>query len=442
MNVEVNKILPIIKGHKSGRPIGITSVCSSNEYVIKASMLDAKKYNKILLIESTSNQVDQFGGYTGMTPKNFRDFVFRIAASLDFAPSNLILGGDHLGPNVWQKETSVYAMKNAKDQIAAYVKAGYSKIHLDASMKCADDGDPDKPLEPGIIADRASQLCKTAEESFQNSNKEFLQPVYVIGTDVPPPGGAKEEGESLKVTTSLEVEETINLTKQAFLKNGLQDAWNRVVAVVVQPGVEFGDKKVFDYSRNKAVELKNKIEKESNFVYEAHSTDYQLKELLRQMVEDHFAILKVGPWLTFAFREALFSLNLIEKEILSNKKNATLSDLTNVVELRMKQNPKYWEKYYQDNNEDELRFQRKYSLSDRIRYYWNDEIVSNSFTKLLNNLSECDIPITLISQFLPDAYEAVRNGEIKNTSHDLIINKISNVLSNYNYATMGDDYRK
>jgi D-tagatose-1,6-bisphosphate aldolase subunit GatZ/KbaZ len=439
MIVAENKILSVIKEHKSGKPVGITSVCSSNEYVIKAAILNAKKYNKILLVESTSNQVDQFGGYTGMTPKNFRDFVLGIAASLDFVPNNLILGGDHLGPNVWQKETSARAMENAKDQIAAYINAGYSKIHLDASMKCADDGNPDKPLEPRIIAERASLLCKIAEESYQITSKEIEQPVYVIGTDVPPPGGAKEESNSIRVTTPQEIEETINLTKQSFLKNGLEDAWNRVIAVVVQPGVEFGDKKIFNYRRSEVLKLKKKIETENNLVYEAHSTDYQLKESLRQMVEDHFAILKVGPWLTFAFREALFVLDLVERELLSNKKNVTLSDLTNVIETRMKQNPRYWEKYYKENDEDEIRFQRKYSLSDRIRYYWNDEVVNNSLTKLLNNLSVCDIPVTLISQFLPEAYEAVRNGEIKNTPDSLIINRISKVLSNYNYATMGDN---
>ena len=62
--------------------------------------------------------------------------------------------------------------------------------------------------------------------------------------------------------------------------------------------------------------LKKTIEKYDQFVYEAHSTDYQRKETLRQMVKDHFVILKVGPALTFAMREALFSLDFIEKELL------------------------------------------------------------------------------------------------------------------------------
>ena len=113
-----NKILQLVSKHKSGKAIGLTSVCSANLYVIKAAILNAKKYNQILLIESTSNQVDQFGGYTGITPHQFRTLVFNLANDLAFPIENLILGGDHLGPNRWQNENSNSAMQKAKDQMA------------------------------------------------------------------------------------------------------------------------------------------------------------------------------------------------------------------------------------------------------------------------------------------------------------------------------------
>ncbi len=238
-----NKILSILKMHKAGDLIGITSICSVNEYVIKAAILNAKKYSKILLIESTSNQVDQFGGYTGMIPIKFRELVYSIAKSLEFPAGNIVLGGDHLGPNVWSNQAANYAMENAKEQIKSYVNAGYTKIHLDTSMKCDDDGDPDSPLNPSTVAERAAVLCKTAEEEIRKRTDKIELPVYVIGTDVPLPGGAKGESNSIEITTPEKVEETINLTRQAFLNYGLEDAWNRVVAVVVQPGVEFGDQK-------------------------------------------------------------------------------------------------------------------------------------------------------------------------------------------------------
>ncbi len=431
-----NKILSIIKRHKSGESIGITSICSVNEYVIKAAILNAKKYSKILLIESTSNQVDQFGGYTGMTPNNFKELVFRIANSSEFPISNIVFGGDHLGPNVWSNQASYFAMENAKEQIKYYVNAGFTKIHLDTSMKCADDGDLNFPLNSSIVAERAAVLCKTAEEEIEQRNENELL-VYVIGTDVPPPGGAKKESESIEVTTPEKVEETISLTKQAFLKYGLEDGWKRVIAVVVQPGVEFGDMDIFDYDRIKAVGLKKKIETKNNLVFEAHSTDFQNQESLRQMVEDHFAVLKVGPWLTYAFREAAFALEMIEKELFSNRKDIILSSLTKVLEFEMKQNPKHWEKFYHEDNEEKLSLKRKYSLSDRIRYYWNNKQVKESFVRLLLNLSKQEIPITLLSQFLPESFEDIRKDEIKNTPEDLIINRISKVLDKYNYATMG-----
>jgi D-tagatose-1,6-bisphosphate aldolase subunit GatZ/KbaZ len=165
-----NKIQEIVNNHKSGSSTGITSVCSSNFYVIKAAIVNAKKNNRPVLIESTSNQVDQYGGYMGITPSQFIELVFKIADSLNFPREGVILGGDHLGPNRWQNEKSDSAMKKAKDQISAYVSAGYNKIHLDATMNCADDGYQDNPLSPSVIAERTALLCKAAEEAFEKSN--------------------------------------------------------------------------------------------------------------------------------------------------------------------------------------------------------------------------------------------------------------------------------
>ncbi len=109
-----------------------------------------------MLIEATSNQVNQFGGYTGMTPADFREFVFTIADKVGFARERIILGGDHLGPNCWQQENADAAMEKSVELVKEYVRAGFSKIHLDASMSCA--GDP-IPLAPETVAERAAVLC-------------------------------------------------------------------------------------------------------------------------------------------------------------------------------------------------------------------------------------------------------------------------------------------
>lgn len=429
-----NEILKIINDNKSGIPVGITSVCSANTYVIKSALLNGKKYNQKVLIESTSNQVDQYGGYTGITPMQFRNLVYNIANDCGFPTENILLGGDHLGPNRWQNENSKSAMQKAKEQIAAYISAGYTKIHLDASMKCADDGNIDEPLNPEIVAERASVLCEIAEETFNQNPMNLEKPFYIIGSDVPPPGGSKSHDSNIKITSKEEVEATIELTKKEFDNKNIKDAWDRVIAVVVQPGVEFSDSSVFDYDSKKAKQLTEYINKKSNLVYEAHSTDYQKKSFLRQMVKDHFAILKVGPWLTFAFREALFALAMIEKEFLSENKSVHLSNLIEVTEQQMLSNPKYWLKYYY-GDDNEKKFKRKYSLSDRIRYYWTESAVNESIKKLLNNLTLNQIPEALLSQFLPNQYFAVINGEINNLPEDLINHKISEILEIYNYAT-------
>lgn len=431
-----NNILQILNKHKSGINVGITSICSANYYVIKAALRNAKKNNQIVLIEATSNQVDQFGGYTGLTPIQFKHCLMDLAESLDFPQENIILGGDHLGPNRWQNEQSNTALQKARDQISAYISAGFTKIHLDASMKCADDGDKNIPLEPSIIAERSAILCKASEDAVKDRGNDSSLPIYVIGTDVPPPGGAKDYHHNIHVTSLAEVEDTIRLTEKAFKKYDLNDAWERVVGVVVQPGVEFGDTVVYDYDRNKSHGLIKLIEYYPALVYEAHSTDYQKKELLKQMVEDHFAFLKVGPWLTYKFREAAFNLALIEKEMLSDKKGIILSNLPEVIEKRMVECPKYWEKYYCSTDE-ENRFKRKYSYSDRIRYYWSDKKINESFNRMLQNFEEYRIPATLLSQYFPEEYYAVREGIISEDPEEIILHKISGVLEIYNYATSG-----
>ncbi len=115
-----------------------------------------------VLIEATCNQVNQFGGYTGMTPAEFVAYVHGLAAENDFPTGQLILGGDHLRPNVWQNEPAASAMQIAADMVRVYVKAGYTKIHLDATMKLGDDN-PSRPLDVELATRRAAWLAKTAE---------------------------------------------------------------------------------------------------------------------------------------------------------------------------------------------------------------------------------------------------------------------------------------
>ncbi len=428
-----NKIQALIKSHENNPALGIYSVCSSNPFVLEAAMLQAKQDKSLLLVESTSNQVDQFGGYTGMTPKQFIGYIKQIAGKMGFSFENIILGGDHLGPNRWQDEVSGIAMDKSKELIKQYVEAGFSKIHLDTSMKCADDT-KDKPLDDEIVAERSAVLCSIAEDTVKSQGfPEDKFPVYVIGTEVPVPGGAQEQLDTLKITATSDVERTIQTTKSAFLAKGLHDAWERVIAVVVQPGVEFDDHNVIDFQHQKAKGLSTFIEQYDQLVYEAHSTDYQAREALKNLVHAHFMILKVGPWLTYALREALFALARIEDEYLAGTKSVNVSELENILEREMIKNSVYWQKYYKGNS-FEQQLARKYSFSDRARYYWTNEQLTNAVQKLISNLNNYPVPLTLLSQFMPNQYNAIREKRITNDPVSLIHHKIMEVTGIYAYA--------
>lgn len=422
----------VVAGQKQGRSVGICSICSAHPLVLEAAFAHAGQLGSPLLIESTCNQVNQFGGYTGMTPADFVVFVHDLADKARFPRNRLILGGDHLGPNVWQSEPAAKALEKSAVLVKSYVEAGYVKIHLDASMPCADDA-LTGPLPVSTIAERAADLAAVAEKTCDSLGASF-RPRYVIGTEVPSPGGIQDSHEHLGITPTppSEVEETIQLTRHAFLRRGLDAAWERVMAVVVQPGVEYGDRTIFDYQPDRAAGLVRFIEQVIGLIYEAHSTDYQTRDALAQLVRDHFAILKVGPALTFAFREAVFGLAMIEEAMLSGTGHVP-SSIQQALDQAMLDNPEYWQKYYSGSLYAQA-FSRKYSLSDRARYYWPSAPVQEAYQRLLINLSDVEIPMALLSQFMPYQYVRVREGVLENKPVSLIIDRIQQVLSDYAYA--------
>ena len=419
----------MVEQHKRGKANGIYAVCSAHPIVLEAAIRYAHANHTPLLIEATSNQVDQFGGYTGMTPADFRSFVCGLADSLNFSQDMLILGGDHLGPNRWQNLPAEQAMANADDLIKSYVAAGFKKIHLDCSMSCANDP---VPLTDEIVAERAARLAKVAEETcIAHFGESDL--VYVIGTEVPVPGGAHEALTELAVTTPDAARATLQAHYHAFEKRGLEGIWPRIIALVVQPGVEFDHTHIIDYQPQKAVSLSKMVEDYDTLIFEAHSTDYQTPQSLRQLVKDHFAILKVGPALTFALREALFSLAAIEEELLPAKAS---SGLRHVLESVMLDRPEYWQSHYHGDG-NARRLARGYSYSDRVRYYWPDSQIDEAFERLVRNLADEPIPLPLISQYLPLQYVKVREGDLSATPRELIINHIQDILQQYHCACLG-----
>lgn len=425
-----DSLLSMVAEQKKGIPRGVYSICSANPVVIEACLRQALPDNQDILIEATCNQVNQFGGYTSMTPPDFASAIGGIAASCSFPTEQIILGGDHLGPNPWQTETAESAMGKSRVMVRDYVMSGFAKIHIDTSMHCADD-DHRHPLRPEIIAERAADLCEVAEHAT-DERPGASRPVYVIGTEVPIPGGETTPHQLIMPTSAGEAQQTLELFRTVFERRNLQRAWERVIGLVVQPGVDFGNAEIHEYRREYAQSLSRMIERVPGIVFEAHSTDYQRSSHLKQMVEDHFAILKVGPALTFALREAVFALAHIESEWL-NSRNIALSNIIQVADSVMVKNSAYWVKYY-DGDENEKAFARRYSLSDRIRYYWPRPEIQRALSLLLDNLSRFPPPLTLLSQYMPLQYSRVREELIRNDPYCLVLDHIQGITVQYQRA--------
>ena len=415
-------LLELVRSHKAGSGSGICSVCSSHPLVVEAALRAAARRGEYALIEATSNQVNQFGGYTGMTPVDFRAYVTEIAARASLPIDRLLLGGDHLGPNCWRTESAEVALERSERMVSDYVAAGFRKIHLDCSMSCA--GDP-TPLNDAEVAARAVRLCAVAERTWQRVGGEA--PVYVVGTEVPVPGGAHEELDELALTDAAAASATIDAHRQAFRSAGLEPVWPRVIGLVVQPGVEFDHDKVIDFRASRAGALAAVAEAQPHLVYEAHSTDYQTPANLRALVQKHFAILKVGPGLTFAMREALWALDDIEREWLGADRS---SGLRQAVQEAMRAAPQYWNKYYLSQGH-QLELDQQYSRSDRIRYYWPVPEVDSALRRLLANLDANPAPLSLVSQYLPLQYQAIRAGLLRPQARELVLHAVEQVLQQY-----------
>ena len=422
------RLQEIIRRNRRGEKVGAYAVCSAHPTVIAAAVRQAGEDESVLHVESTSSQVNQLGGYTGQTPAQFAEFVCTAARQAGLPRDRVLLGGDHLGPYPWRDQPSKVAMHHACELVRACVLAGYNKIHLDASIACADDskGGPDERT----VAQRAALLCRAAETAFEDLSPGSCPILYVIGTEVPAPGGESLAGAPPAVSAADQIHHTLDLFRTAFAEQNVSSAWDRVIGMVVQPGVEFGANVIFDYDRQKAMALSSALPKHPALVYEAHSTDYQKPAALAEMVEDHFAILKVGPWLTFAFREAIFALSAIEREWLGHRSGVRLSQVREALDAAMLRNPSYWRSYYH-GSEEEMRIARTYSYSDRCRYYWGDAAVQQELSQLHANLRDSAPPLTLVSQYLPLQYEAIRTGVLQANAEEIIQEHIRNVLRAY-----------
>ncbi len=310
--------------------------CTAHAPTLAAVLATCRDGGAPILIEATCNQVNHEGGYAGMTPADFRSLVHGIARAEGVDPGRITLGGDHLGPNPWRHMAAEQAMARARAMVAAYVAAGFTKIHLDASMPCGGE-----VLAEATMAARAADLAAVACAAGT--------PAFVIGTEVPVPGGevagAAGAG-ALAVTTTDAARRTVDLHRAAFAARGL--GMDRVMALVVQPGVDFGNDHVVAFDPARAAGLTAPLP------LEAHSTDYQTEDALRGLVKAGCVVLKVGPELTQAYARAVLSA-------------PGSAGVRAALLAAMRARPADWQAHAAPDAEAML-----LGLSDRVRYYWTD----------------------------------------------------------------------
>lgn len=410
----MNTVFDMLASNRAGNPVGLPCFCTANEHVLRAVISYAARTGLPTVIEATCNQVNQDGGYTGMQPADFIGWINRFAQEAGVPMDQLILGGDHLGPNPWKSEPIDVAMQKARELVRLYVEAGFTKIHLDASMACG--GEPNPSFAQ--IAVRAADLCAVAEQYAPDREKL----IYIIGTEVPIPGGETEEPDALDVTSVERLKDTIQTHRDAWSARGLNDAWKRIVSVVTQPGVDFGHTSVYPFMQEKAHPISQAILLEDGLTFEAHSTDYQTTNALSELVKNHFFFLKVGPELTFRFREAVWALASIAEQL----GHDSSPDIRTILNDRMSANPNYWADYYKGAGH-ELQLQKIFSYSDRIRYYWTDEAVAAALDHLIAALNANPPPDTVVSQ----AFPGLDFGQFPGSPEHLIEDHVQRCVARY-----------
>lgn len=374
----------IIARNRAGETIAIPSVCTAHPDVLEACLTLAETLDQPIVVEATSNQVNQDGGYTGLKPAGFIRFVKDIATRARVCEARVHFGGDHLGPQAWRKLPADQAMTRAHRLVADYAAAGFTKIHLDCSEGCANEP---AQLADAITATRSAALAATALQHAPDP--ESL--LFVIGTEVPPPGGARTDDHGLiPPTTPESAKATLAAHRDAFAALNLP--LGLIGGLVVQPGVEFSPMEVHHLPLQRDPHLADALTDWPGLCFEAHSTDYQHPDSYPRLAELGFAFQKVGPALTFAWREALYALDAIRAQ----NGWATGPSLPDTMEAVMLANPAHWQAHIHGHTADP-RTERHFGLADRIRYHWPEPKAQQAVRRLLDDLQDKRLPDPLLA---------------------------------------------
>lgn len=414
------RLLALREDRRLGRVRALAAVCSSHPLVLRAALEEARVQEGPLLVEAAGELAGPLGGTPRRTPAEFALLVHTLAREAGFPPQRILLGADGLGPAPWRHLEAERAMARACTLVEACVDAGFRKLHLDAGASC--QGDPD-PLPEYQAALRTAALCRAAEGAFARSGRG-APPVYVVGSERP-----SEDGFA-RITTPEEWDRTLDLQADAWRQEGLAEAWGRVVAAVAQPGIGFTDAAVDGYDPRRVAGLDKAIARRFPWTAEARSTDYQRPEALGALVRDGFGILKVGPWLTFACREALFALEDLVGDLRQSDPEIPAIRLREVLDQAIRRDPVPWKR---PPTPRERSLGRLFSFSDRSRHHWTDPEVAAEVERLLD-ATHTRLPRQLLGLHLPLALDAVLDGRLAPEGAAIVRHEIRRVLESYRAA--------
>ncbi|MCU0903000.1 MAG: class II D-tagatose-bisphosphate aldolase, non-catalytic subunit [Tabrizicola sp.] len=408
----------IITRNRAGDAIAIPSVCTAHPEALEASLTLAETLDQPIVVEATSNQVNQDGGYTGLKPADFIRFVKDIAGQSGVRQDRIVFGGDHLGPQAWRKLPADDAMAKAHRMVADYAAAGFTKIHLDCSEGCANEP---AQLPDEITATRSAALAATAMEHAPDPENLL----FVIGTEVPPPGGARADDHGdIPPTTPQAAKATLDAHSDAFQAANIP--LHLIGGLVVQPGVEFSPMEVHHLPLARDPHLLDALTDWPGVCLEAHSTDYQHAQAYPRLAALGFAFQKVGPALTFAWREALYGLDAIR--IQNGWASGPL--LPDTMEEVMLANPAYWQAHIHGQTADP-RTERHFGLADRIRYYWPEQKAQAAVQRLLTDLADKRLPDPVLAAHFCSAEIAIARSSPYPLPRALALARVQTALRPY-----------
>lgn len=355
-------LTPIIRAVRQQIGPAIPAVVSVQPDVIAAALRQARDHDMPALIEAPADEVNQFGGHSGLTPADFAALVRDIAGGQGLEAVPLILGADRLGPWLWPALAPDAAMTHAERMVMDFVAAGFTRLHFDG---------PDAAGTARLVA--AAEAHAPAPDLLCHGLPASFEPV---------------DG----VTSPETLARTLELHEAAFAEAGLNAAWKRVRTVSVHLGMGFGPALIERFDMGQPDRLSAVLPDHGRIALEARDVDYQSARACADLTRRNVAVLKLGPSLSFAWREALYALSHV-----LNWQDGS-AHISERMEDLMLADPAAWQEDYRGPPAVQ-RVLRHFGFTDRIRHYWPR--AAAAVEALCEGIDATGLPHPLLLQYLP-----------------------------------------